>query len=123
WHLSLLYGAPWHGRRVLPGSSIYFCGEGQAYAGRRCNAWMRRNAERIAGLDTGNRRFEIVGEVPRLTTPEGIAELYDYLRHFVKQHGPLSLITFDTLSVGLGADDDENSNATMGAIVTALGRI
>ena len=48
--LSLFWGLPWRGRRVRAGSSIYFCGEGQAYAGRRVKAWLQHNAERIRDI-------------------------------------------------------------------------
>jgi hypothetical protein len=123
WHLCLYWSIAWRGQRVRPGNSVYFCGEGQAYAGRRVKAWLQHHAELIRDKETNGRVFEIVGEVPRLTQPEGIAELREYLRAFVKKHGSVSLITFDTLSVALSGDDDENSNATMGAVTSALIRI
>jgi hypothetical protein len=123
WHLSLFWGVSWRGRRVIAGSSVYFCGEGQAYAGRRVKAWLQKNADRIREVNTNGRVFEIVGEVPALTKPVGIADLRDYLREFVRKHGPVSLVTFDTLSVGLSGDDDENNNPTLAAIVAELGRI
>lgn len=123
WHLSLVWDLPWHNKRVRAGSSVLFCGEGQAYAGRRVRAWLQHNADRTRGLSTNGRVFEIVGEVPRLTKPEGIAELRAYLRDFVKKHGAVALVTFDTLSVGLSGDDDENSNPTFAAILAELGHV
>lgn len=123
WHLCLYWSIPWRGQRVRAGNSVYFCGEGQAYAGRRVKAWLQHNAELIRDKETNGRVFEIVGEVPRLTQPEGIAELREYLRAFVKRHGSVSVITFDTLSVALSGDDDENSNVTMGAVTAELVRI
>lgn len=123
WHLCLYWGIAWRGQRVRPGNSVYFCGEGHAYAGRRVKAWLQHHAELTQGKETNDRVFEIVGEVPRLTQPEGIAELREYLRAFIKKHGSVSLITFDTLSVAMSGDDDENSNTAMGAVTAALGRI
>lgn len=123
WHLCLYWSIAWRGQRVRSCNSVYFCGEGQAYAGRRVKAWLQHNAELIRDKETNGRVFEIVGEVPRLTQPEGVAELREYLRAFVKKHGSVSLITFDTLSVALSGDDDENSNVTMGAVTAELVRV
>lgn len=123
WHLCLFWGVPWQNKPVRTGSSVFFCGEGQAHAGRRVKAWLQHNADRIRNLSTHGRVFEIVGEVPRLTKSEGINELRVYLRDFVKKHGSVSLVTFDTLSVGMSGDDDENSNSTLAAILAELGRI
>lgn len=124
WHLHLLYGIPWRDQRVRAGSSIYFCGEGQANAGKRIKAWKAYHEEQIQGIDRGTREFFVVGEVPTLTTKEGIADLRECLVDFVATHGPIALITIDTLSVGLtGEGDDENSNSMMSSIAAAMGAI
>ena len=124
WHLHLLYGIPWRDQRVHAGSSIYFCGEGQANAGKRIKAWLGYHEKRIRGVDRGGRQFFVVGEVPTLTTSAGIADLRAYLTDFVAEHGPVAMLTIDTLSVGLtGEGDDENSNSMMASIAAAMGAI
>ncbi|KAF0279160.1 AAA family ATPase [Spiribacter aquaticus] len=114
---SIASGRAWAGANTQMGPVLFLAGEGRDGLTRRLKAWCIRHDVEQGSLDLG-----ISSSSSRLTEPEGKRELQAAVDGFVSESGMPGLLVVDTLARNFGSGD-ENSNADMGAAISALDRI
>lgn len=114
---SIASGRAWAGADTQPGPVLFLAGEGRDGLTRRLKAWCIRHDVEQDSLDLG-----ISTSSSRLTEPEGTLELQAAVDEFVSESGMPGLLVVDTLARNFGSGD-ENSNADMGAAISALDQI
>lgn len=118
--LRTLHGMPFLGRETLPGSVIYFAGEGHAGIAGRINAWFAQNA--VVAADRAGRYMAVLDGIPTLSKKNA-----SVVRRIVREvasrggHDP-ALVVVDTLSQAL-EDGDENDAKSVAPAMRILSSI
>lgn len=113
--LRIAHGMHWCGRRIRPGNVLYLCGEGHEGVAGRLRAWAKH--VRPEGLQAAG--YCIFSDrIPELSA-KTIKTVHELVQAVAKATGaPPDVVTFDTLSQALVAD--ENDAAEVSAVLRGI---
>lgn len=106
WELSIASGRPWNGRPVTKGATFHLCGEGAHGLRRRVHGWSIRHQVALEGLE-----FYALPVATNLSDPTAALAVGDAVKRLCDMTGVAPvLISIDTLSRHLGADENSTSD-------------